>query len=398
MSRILTRKRVLWFFTILLAAILVTLAAWIAVAGPVTVYRVVRYGDTMIDDFKFYPFRRLRAGESPFLFEENRSGLFVPSVVELDGRTQSELEDLLQSNDTIAFLIIKDDALVYERYYQGHSQSSLSQSFSMAKSFTSALVGMALDDGLIASVDQPVTGFIPELAEAGFEDVTVRHLLTMMSGSNYVENDNPFGIHVILNYTPNLEREILGFGMERTPGEHWRYKSGDNALLALILDRALGQMTITDYTQERLWAPLGMQYDGMWTLDHEGDGLEKTWCCLAATARDFAKLGRLYLNDGNWGGRQLLSPDWIRQSTQVGGVPETDWPDDFRAVGWRNYGYQWWLLSDEEGDYMASGKDGQYLYVNPSRNVIILRLGWSTGDLFTSQWISLFKHLAREVS
>jgi CubicO group peptidase (beta-lactamase class C family) len=398
MSRILTRKRVLWFFTILLAAILVTLAAWIAVAGPVTVYRVVRYGDTMIDEFKFYPFRRLRASESPFLFEENRSGLFVPSVVELDGRTQSELEDLLQSNDTIAFLIIKDDALVYERYYQGHSQSSLSQSFSMAKSFTSALVGMALDDGLIASVDQPVTGFIPELAEAGFEDVTVRHLLTMMSGSNYVENDNPFGIHVILNYTPNLEREILGFGMERTPGEHWRYKSGDNALLALILDRALGQMTITDYTQERLWAPLGMQYDGMWTLDHEGDGLEKTWCCLAATARDFAKLGRLYLNDGNWGGRQLLSPDWIRQSTQVGGVPETDWPDDFRAVGWRNYGYQWWLLSDEEGDYMASGKDGQYLYVNPSRNVIILRLGWSTGDLFTSQWISLFKHLAREVS
>ena len=398
MFRVLTRKKIAWFLSILISLIVLIMAAWIAVAGPVTVYRVVRYGDTMIDDFKFYPFRRLRASESPFLFEENRSGLFVPSVVELDGRTQSELEDLLQSNDTIAFLIIKDDALVYERYYQGHSQSSLSQSFSMAKSFTSALVGMAIDDGLIASVDQPVTDFIPELAKAGFEDVTIRHILTMMSGSNYVENDNPFGIHVILNYTPNLEREILGFGMERTPGEHWRYKSGDNALLALILDRALGQKTITDYTQERLWTPLGMQYDGMWTLDHEGDGLEKTWCCLAATARDFAKLGRLYLNDGNWGGRQLLSPDWIRQSTQVGGVPETDWPDDFRAVGWRNYGYQWWLLSDEEGDYMASGKDGQYLYVNPSRNVIILRLGWSTGDLFTSQWISLFKHLAREVS
>jgi CubicO group peptidase (beta-lactamase class C family) len=136
----------------------------------------------------------------------------------------------------------------------------------------------------------------------------------------------------------------------------------------------------------------------MWTLDHEGDGLEKTWCCLAATARDFAKLGRLYLNDGNWGGRQLLSPEWIRQSTQVGGVPETDWPDDFRAVGWRNYGYQWWLLSEDEGEYMASGKDGQYLYVNPSRNVIILRLGWSTGDLFTSQWISLFRALAHEIS
>ncbi|HEY5574024.1 MAG TPA: serine hydrolase [Anaerolineales bacterium] len=398
MFRVLTRKKIAWFLAILISLLLLIMVAWIAVAGPVTVYRVIRYGDTMIDDFKFYPFRRLQASDSPFLFHEKAAGLSMPGVVELDGGTQADLEDLLQSNDTIAFLVIKDDALVYERYYQGHTQSSLSQSFSMAKSFTSALVGMALDDGLIASIDQPATDFIPELAEAGFEDVTIRHLLTMMSGSNYIENDNPFGIHVILNYTPNLEREILSFGMERMPGEHWRYKSGDNALLALILDRALGPITITDYTQERLWTPLGMQYDGLWTLDHEGDGLEKTWCCLAAAARDFAKLGRLYLNDGNWGGRQLLSPEWIRQSTQVGGVPETDWPGDFRAVGWRNYGYQWWLLSEEEGGYMASGKDGQYLYVKPSRNVIILRLGWSTGDLFTSQWLSLFKHLAREVS
>lgn len=327
------RKRFLWFFTILLAAILVILAAWIAVAGPVTVSRVIRYGDTMIDDFKVYPSRRLHASESPFLFEENPAQLSLPGVVEPEGEPQSDLEDLLQSNDTIAFLVIKDDLLVYERYYQGHTQSSLSQSFSMAKSFTSALIGMAIDDGLIASVDQPVTDFIPELTGAGFGEVTVRHLLTMMSGSDYVENDNPFGIHVILNYTPNLEREILGFGMERPPGEHWRYKSGDNALLALILDRALGEKTITDYTQEKLWTPLGMQYDGMWSLAHEGDGLEKTWCCLAATARDFAKLGRLYLNDGNWDGRQLLSEEWIRQSTQIGAVPETDWPDDFRAVG-----------------------------------------------------------------
>jgi len=132
MFRVLTRKKIAWFLSILISLIVLIMAAWVAVAGPVTVYRVVRYGDTMIDDFKFYPFRRLQASDSPFLFHEKAAGLSMPGVVELDGGTQADLEDLLQSNDTIAFLVIKDDALVYERYYQGHTQSSLSQSFSMS--------------------------------------------------------------------------------------------------------------------------------------------------------------------------------------------------------------------------------------------------------------------------
>lgn len=386
------RTWVLRSLAILLALLLLVLIAWAAIAGPVTVLRVIRFGDTDITDYKDYPARTLQPAPSPFVYPAS-SLQDLPGSLALAGGSEVALDTLLDENDSIAFLVIQDGNLVYERYFQDHTPDALSQSFSVAKSFTSALIGLAIEDGYIDSVDQPVTDFIPELAEQGFAEVNIRHLLTMMSGSSYIENDNPFGIHVILNYTPDLRERILGFRMESQPGTIWRYKSGDNALLALILERALAPQTITAYTQERLWTPMGMEYPGIWTLDHEGDGLEKTWCCLAAAATDFAKLGSLYLNLGRWGERQLISSEWIQESLQPA-VPENAWDDGYRQIGLRNYGYQWWLASELDGDYLALGKDGQYLYVNPATNTVILRLGWSMGTLPTSQWLALFQDLA----
>ena len=266
----------------------------------------------------------------------------------------------------------------------------------MTKSLFSVLVGMAIEDGYLAGVDQAITDFVPELAEHGFDNVRIRHLLTMTSGSNYVEDDNPFGEHVILNYTPQLEREILRFETEDTPGATFRYKSGDNALLALGLARALGDETITSYAQRKLWTPLGMEHGGIWTTDRK-DGLEKTWCCLAATARDFAKFGRLLLRQGAWNGEQLLSPEWIADSTLHSQLHESAWPADYRAAGWRSYSYQWWLASQLDRDFFALGKDGQFLYVNPRHEVIIVRLGWSSGELYSSAWIRLFQSIARQL-
>jgi CubicO group peptidase (beta-lactamase class C family) len=158
----------------------------------------------------------------------------------------------------------------------------------------------------------------------------------------------------------------------------------------------LGGETITSYTQRRLWEPLGMQDAGVWTVDHAGDGLEKTWCCLAASARDVAKLGRLYLNRGSWEGTEAVPAAWIEAST-TGHVPAAAWPDDLRAAGWWNYGYQWWIVSQDEGDYFALGKDGQFLYLNPRRDLIIVRLGWSTGDMGAAAWVDLFQAIARHV-
>jgi CubicO group peptidase (beta-lactamase class C family) len=395
MQRLITRRKMAKTLLFLLVVVTLIMAAWVGVAGPVTVYRIMRYGTTTIHDFNHYPGRILNAGDNPFPFVEQ-----AVSTGFLDqanyGQENLSLDRLLQSNDSIAFLIVQDDTILYEQYYQGHTAVSYSQFFSVSKSVLSALIGMAIDDGHIRSVDQPVTDFVPELAGSGFDKITLRHLLHMTSGTNYLENDNPFGIHVRLNYTPTLERDILGIKAEDPPGTYFRYKSGDTALLSLILDRALGVQTITDYAQERLWSPLGMEQGGVWSLDHAPDGLEKTWCCLAATARDLARFGRLYTHHGNWNGRQLLPANWVMDSTRLNAVPEADWPDAFRQIGLWNYGYQWWLVSPERGDFLALGKDGQFLYVDPKTKVVIVRLGESMGQIGTQGWIDLFTRLAQE--
>ena len=181
----------------LLALAALVLAAWMVAAGPVTVLRVLRYGDTQIDDFLHYPARAMPAPARAYAF--NPPERAAPEVIALgEGLPAADLDTLLGDTQTIAFLMLKDDRLVLERYYLGHSAQARSQSFSMAKSFTSTLVGLAIADGVFESADQPVTDFIPELAGRGFAGVTLRHLLAMTSGSSYVENDNPFRIHVFL--------------------------------------------------------------------------------------------------------------------------------------------------------------------------------------------------------
>ena len=178
-------------------------------------------------------------------------------------------------------------------------------------------------------------------------------------------------------------------------------------MLALILSRALRPETISAYAQRKLWQPLGMEQDALWTLDHAGDGLEKTWCCLAASARDFGRLGLLYLHGGNWHGKQLVPEAWVRASTQVAMIPEQRWPQEYREIGLKNYGYSWWLMEDyqicgrpvvaeDAGSYLGLGKDGQYLYVNPGRGIVIVRLGRSQGSLDTGGWIRLFQAISRE--
>lgn len=173
---------------------------------------------------------------------------------------------------------------------------------------------------------------------------------------------------MILNYTPDFKKMILGFRLRGEPGQTFKYKSGDTALMGLILERALSPMTITGYVQNRIWSPLGMEYDGRWTLDRD-DGSEKTWCCLSATCRDLAKIGRLYLHQGIWDGRRILSANWVEQSTRLGAINQGVLLEALRAVGCWNYGYYWRIVSQDEGDYLALGKDGQFLYVNPKRNI-----------------------------
>ena len=232
-------------------------------------------------------------------------------------------------------------------------------------------------DGYLQSVDQPVTDFVPELKAKGFAAVTLKHLLHMTSGMDYAENDWPFGVHVRLYYTNRLAQEILALRLREPPGTQFTYKSGDAYLLTLALQRALGRTSITAYTQERLWTPLGMEADGAWSIDHAPDGLEKTGCCLAATAQDFAKFGRIYLHKGVWDGRRIVSEAWVTDSTRIDTTAGSAW----------NYQYLWWLIARKRSDFMATGHLGQFLYVNPSAGVIVVRLGRGMGGLRREDWM-----------
>ena len=244
------------------------------------------------------------------------------------------------------------------------------------------LIGFAIQDSLIGSEEDLVTKYIPELKENGWDKVTLKHLLQMTSAMKFNESYcNPFGHAASYYYGRNLRKQLAKAKLEGEPGTYFNYQSGQTQVLGLALERALNGKKITTYLQEKLWTPLGMEYDASWSLDRKKNGLEKTFCCLNARAHDFAKLVRFYLNKGNWEGEQLLNKEWIEKSTKL----------DTTAGSEDNYQYQWWLKGNE-GDYAAEGILGQYIYVHPEKNLIIVRLGKNYGN---TSWTSIFKALAR---
>lgn len=326
------------------------------------------YNFADIKDHKKFPSRTALNDSVTFRFTVAENGR-VPKNIGIDGIDQP-FEDYLEKNKTVAFLIIQNDTIQYENYFRGYDQSSVVPSFSMAKSITSILIGCAIDEGLITSVNEPVTNYIPELTENGFEKVTIEKLLQMTSGLEFNESYfNPFGDAATFYYGTNLRKSIAKLKLDDSAENKFNYVSGDTQLLGLVLERALKTKTLTQYLEEKLWIPLEMEYDATWSLDRKKNGLEKTFCCINARARDFAKIGRLYLNKGNWNGKQIVSESWVEQSTKI---------DTGNGSAWL-YQYQWWLPS-RTGDFMAQGILGQYIYVNPNNNVVIVRLGKNRGD------------------
>ncbi len=321
-----------------------------------------------VRDHKKFPSRPLIHEGEPFHFFTAAEGKFPKSID--DSGVEMTFDDYLEKNETLAFMIIRNDTIQCEKYFDGYKASSIVPSFSMAKSFTSILIGCAIDDGLIQSVDEPMINYLPELKDHGMEKVTIQHLLQMTSGIDFRENYmSPFADVARFYYGRNLRRYIGQMHQLTEPGIDFEYLSGNTELLGLILERALKTKTVTDYFQEKIWTPLGMEYDASWSIDKKKNGLEKTFCCVNARARDYAKIGRLYLNEGNWNGKQIVSESWVKKSTHA----------DHDAGGAPYYQYQWWIPSKKE--FMAVGFLGQYIYVNPEKNLIIVRLGKKKGEI-----------------
>jgi CubicO group peptidase (beta-lactamase class C family) len=213
----------------------------------------------------------------------------------------------------------------------------------------------------------------------------------MTSGIAYTESDWPLTLHPRFYYTDRLESEALALGVAEPPGR-FRYRTSDTVLLTLALTRALVSRkgpgaTVSDYMQERLWEPLGMEYDGLWNVDHEPGGLEKAACCLRATPRDIAKVGRLYLKGGDWNGLRLLPEAWVADTLR---------PDRDRGGSWQ-YQNHWWRASPGGGSIVARGHLGQFMLVDPERHLIIVRMGRGLGDLRPEQWTALLVEFATAV-
>ena len=338
--------------------------------------RFVFYNFADIKDHKKFQSRPLTAATSPFNFQITNKGKFPKELNNIP------FDKYLEDNKTVVFLIIKNDTIQYEKYFKGYDKESIVPSFSMAKSVTSILIGCAIDEGLIKSVDEPITSYIPELKKNGLDKVTIKHLLQMTSGIKFNESYvNPFGDAASFYYGLNLRKEIGKMKLKTEPGKKFEYVSANTQLLGLVLERSLKDKTITSYLQEKIWTPLEMEYDASWSIDRKKNGLEKTFCCLNARARDFAKIGRLYKNKGDWNGKQIVSQKWVEESTKL----------DTSEGSANFYQYQWWLPTPNE-DFMAEGILGQFVYVNPKKDLIIVRLGKNEGK---ADWWTIFTSLAK---
>lgn len=292
---------------------------------------------------------------------------------------QHSLDDLLARSRTQGFLIIKDGKIVDERYFKGASDKSKFTSWSVAKSFTSTLVGLALSDGKIKSIDEPVTNYLPELKGSGYNGVPIKDILEMSSGVKFDEDYGKGASDVMIMWRKTMDEEsetlaayAKSLGRAEASGKKFVYRSVDTAVLGMLVKRVTGQ-SLADMLSRRIWQPLGMEADATWLTDHPGpDAMEAAYCCINARLRDYARFGLLFLNHGRAGGMQVVPASWVAQATTPHS-PAVQWghlfPDDPGA-----YGYQWWLIEPgAQHPYSAEGVFFQFIYVMPKYNVVIAK-------------------------
>ena len=398
-------KVLLWLIGILAAVLLVAVIAYAIIYSPQYIFRVLRWGPSDVYDYLKFPERQMEKAAVEYHFIEQQNNAEINDMFESNPLID-DLESIINETDTQAFLVIKDDTLLYEQYGQGIQRDSIVTSFSTAKSFVSTLVGIAIDEGHIASVDDPITKYLPELAkrDAEFEKITIKDLLKMSSGIRYREFPLPNGDDALTYYYPDLKQLALtNTKIDDQPGEFFLYKNYHPLLLGMILERATGQ-PVADYLEKKIWQQIGMEYPGSWSLDEAG--FEKMESGINARAIDFAKFGRLFLKNGQWEGEQVISEDWIDESIRENqehspAYYETSFgPEIVNAANGGYYQYMWYGLRREDGadDFFAAGNHGQYIYVSPQANLIIIRNGGSYGSgLSYFGWIEIFYSFATQL-
>ena len=374
-----------WVFIIITSLILLLYAFNIEylIKGVRTIY-LTGNNTAFISDYEYFDNREIaNSNPEPWPIHKNFN-----QFIETE-----ELKVLNEQRQTKSFLVIKNDSIVFEKYYDGYDENSLSNSFSVAKSIVVSLMGKAIMEGKIKGLDQPVSDYFDDYKEGLASELTVGDLASMSSGMKW--NEKYYSVINITSesyFTDDLRSVILRQKIIDKPGQSFRYSSGDTQLLAMVIEKATGT-TLSDYLSEKFWKPMGAENNALWQLDSDNYGMEKAYCCIASTARDFARFGKLYINNGKWGNEIILDSSFVELATK----PVFDSSP--------YYGYGWWLYNFEgKKVFTMNGHRGQFVISFPEENIIIVRQGSfnekgrvsnNSGDLY--KYISEGYKLAKSI-
>lgn len=341
-------------------------------------YRVIHLydEDRIVDNFlnmkEIFPVRTVRAPARAFEFR--RADLPLPKTFMFEGK-ERDLEAYLDYSKSTGMLVLKDDVIVFERYWRGHHEDGQHISWSVAKSFISALVGIALREDKFESIEVPITRYLPELVGTGYDGVRIKDVLEMSSGvgfnedyADYDSDINRFARTIALG--GSMARFAASLEGVREPGTYHHYVSIDTQVLGMLLTRVTG-VSVATYLEEKIWQRIGMEHDAYWLLD--ATGMEVALGGLNASLRDYARFGLLYLNEGRFRGMQIVPTQWVRRSTTPGAphlMPGEGNPASSSTWG---YGYQWWIPEPQRDDYTAAGVYNQYIYINRAARVVIVK-------------------------
>ena len=374
-----------WVFIIITSLILLLYAFNIEylIKGVRTIY-LTGNNTAFISDYEYFDNREIiNSNPEPWPIHKNFNQF----------TETEELKVLNEQRETKSFLVIKNDSIVFEKYYDGYDENSLSNSFSVAKSIVVSLMGKAIMEGKIKGLDQPVSDYFDEYKEGLASELTVGNLASMSSGMKW--NEKYYSVINITSesyFTDDLRSVILRQKIIDKPGQSFRYSSGDTQLLAMVIEKATGT-TLSDYLSEKFWKPMGAENNALWQLDSDNYGMEKAYCCIASTARDFARFGKLYINNGKWGNEIILDSSFVELATK----PVFDSSP--------YYGFGWWLYNFEgKKVFTMNGHRGQFVISFPEENIIIVRQGSfnekgrvsnNSGDLY--KYISEGYKLAKSI-
>lgn len=330
---------------------------------PFYAKKALIYWFPVIDDLEIFEHATVHAADS--CWEWTVSDKY--NSFQLSKEDSAYIDDM----KTVSFLVIKNDSILYETYRGGWNDTLTSNLFSATKSIVGLLVGIAIDEGKIGSVDDKVVKYIPEYNRGRQKDITIRNLLTMSAGMDWDEAyASLFSVTTHGYYGNDLYELIMSLDIVDTPGVQYSYRSGETQLLSFVLEAATGE-TISKYAEKKLWQPMMAGQDAFWLLDKK-NGDEKSFCCFHTTARDAARFGRLILNKGNWNGKQLVSKEYMEEAMTPASYLKDQWGKDPLSY----YGFQTWIM-DYKGKRCPyfRGMLGQYIIAIPSKNAIVVRLG-----------------------